>query len=490
MLVLSLGIVQGSLYNRALRDWPKGEEFASEDVSQICNFVLKIKRFEGAEHRNASNAGYLFFLDYNRTLKEMFSQQALPTSDVNFVTKSGTQKPGTKIGSYGDVVAMAGDFFGVRTPANVICNSESDKDHLFHRAFDDMYQASAGNELSKYVVLIKQQFDMEDRAIGVALSSGAKITVQQALACLPESRWDNKIFRDYGLISLLTFNFDHFSNCANSTYQVGHRLAMITAFEAGRRFYEGLGEKVFNLTLLLEQANADLKHAYFMNGFADHYLTDMFSSGHMRTPREAISQYCASSGLASYLLDAGDAGVSAQWMHDEDNRNGLFVENDRGDVFFCLGDDGFFDPRNAGNVDLIRLASQRSRDEVFEAFVSARNRTFPPPSKVLSFVPNFKRFSNKYDLNNTCPLFKSIAENGLMVRSPTTMLRSGAYFATHDLCDKEPCNASYERLIYYFLFGSPFAGSFQVFCPTTSISRTDYTTYDFSHLSVSHGTAG
>jgi hypothetical protein len=70
------------------------------------------------------------------------------------------------------------------------------------------------------------------------------------------------------------------------------------------------------------------------------------------------------------------------------------------------------------------------------------------------------------------------------------MLRSGAYFATHDLCDKEPCNASYERLIYYFLFGSPFAGSFQVFCPTTSISRTDYTTYDFSHLSVSHGTAG
>lgn len=68
-------------------------------------------------------------------------------------------------------------------------------------------------------------------------------------------------------------NVSHFSGggTALTTWQKQHREAILDALEAGKRRDSGA-----------------LAGAYAVNAFADHYLTDSFSSGHIRVPREQV----------------------------------------------------------------------------------------------------------------------------------------------------------------------------------------------------------
>jgi hypothetical protein len=71
-------------------------------------------------------------------------------------------------------------------------------------------------------------------------------------------------------------NISHFSHggTAIPTWQKIHTEAILAALEAGKRGESG-----------------GLAKAYAMNAFGDHFLTDAFSSGHVRVPREQIIQY-------------------------------------------------------------------------------------------------------------------------------------------------------------------------------------------------------
>jgi hypothetical protein len=68
-------------------------------------------------------------------------------------------------------------------------------------------------------------------------------------------------------------NVSHFSGggTALTTWQDLHRQAVVNALEAGEHGDSGA-----------------LARAYAGNAFADHYLTDSFSSGHIRVPREQV----------------------------------------------------------------------------------------------------------------------------------------------------------------------------------------------------------
>jgi hypothetical protein len=68
-------------------------------------------------------------------------------------------------------------------------------------------------------------------------------------------------------------NVSHFSGggTALTTWQKLHRDAILDALEAGKQGDSGA-----------------LAGAYAVNAFADHYLTDSFSSGHIRVPREQV----------------------------------------------------------------------------------------------------------------------------------------------------------------------------------------------------------
>jgi hypothetical protein len=65
---------------------------------------------------------------------------------------------------------------------------------------------------------------------------------------------------------------------------------------------------------------ADLNAAYAMNALADHYLSDMFSTSHLRAPRRALHY--------NYALYTGD--FLTKYMHDEYSALGLNVANQQG----------------------------------------------------------------------------------------------------------------------------------------------------------------
>lgn len=64
-------------------------------------------------------------------------------------------------------------------------------------------------------------------------------------------------------------------NDALFCYKVGHSLACQAAIKAG-------------LSTSSQDRDSLLKTAYFIEATSNHYLTDLFSSGHARTPRRAF----------------------------------------------------------------------------------------------------------------------------------------------------------------------------------------------------------
>lgn len=73
-------------------------------------------------------------------------------------------------------------------------------------------------------------------------------------------------------------------------------------------------------------AGGDLLAGYAMNAFADRFLEDGFSAGHMRTPRRLLHD----------SIEAAD--FCAQFMHGDDNTIGLNVTSPNGDSWTAYGE--------------------------------------------------------------------------------------------------------------------------------------------------------
>jgi len=67
-----------------------------------------------------------------------------------------------------------------------------------------------------------------------------------------------------GYFGLARINWDHFGEYARTAYNAGHSIAIQKA------------------------VGGDLEGAYTLNAFADHFLEDSFSAGHLRTPRKHL----------------------------------------------------------------------------------------------------------------------------------------------------------------------------------------------------------
>lgn len=74
-------------------------------------------------------------------------------------------------------------------------------------------------------------------------------------------------FPSYAGLALI--NWDHFGDDARTAYQTGHLAAL-------------------NHAASDDMSKTNLFEAYSMNAFADHFLQDLFSSGHMRTTRRQL----------------------------------------------------------------------------------------------------------------------------------------------------------------------------------------------------------
>ncbi|CEG57997.1 conserved exported protein of unknown function [Legionella fallonii LLAP-10] len=181
-------------------------------------------------------------------------------------------------------------------------------------------------------------------------------------------------------------NYDHFSPNNIIVYKHGHQVALKQAIKA---------QKTGN--------RSDLELAYAMDAFAAHFLSDRFAAGHLRTPKGELKHKVTPAVLGSLL---------SNYMHNEENKYGLYVHNAQGDRWRVYGDFSYFNPMNEINRQMLLKALQRSADELFEAYNSG---AIPVQSSVLTMVPHAEPFNADDNLDIT-PMFVWDEESKQLLR--------------------------------------------------------------------------
>jgi hypothetical protein len=137
-------------------------------------------------------------------------------------------------------------------------------------------------------------------------------------------------------LALATENVEHFSNVAPGRRNV----------DVWRRMH---------IAAVAEAHAGQTNTAWGMNGMADHYLTDAFAGGHIRTPRDRLT----GSSLGN---------IESKILHDLDNQFGVRVTNARGDTpWIAYGDEHFFAPENVDNRRIAQEAVRLSRQDITDA---------------------------------------------------------------------------------------------------------------------------
>lgn len=239
--------------------------------------------------------------------------------------------------TYGKINWLAGDFFATETPISDGSDPDGAMEN-FKKAFAMLgIREEAKQEAEDLIKHGQAEIDAVEKAVAAGQDPSNTAYKDPSLSGTGTFEWDLR-WRKWGegYIGLATINFDHFGLDARKAYKAGHRVALEAA------------------------SKGDLNMGYAYNAFADHFLEDSFSAGHMRTPRR-------------FLHSGGKAGDKcAQYMHDEDSAIGLNVTNPAGDPWKAYGDKRILDTEDGENQARCKLAIQTSVNEVIEAYNSRR----------------------------------------------------------------------------------------------------------------------
>ncbi|AMQ85453.1 hypothetical protein [Pseudomonas glycinae] len=339
-------------------------------VATLPAHALKGKpqlRFEGAEHAAIGDNTLLRFVENTAPVLA----QNVPLHLPNGLALT-----------YGQVLALGGDFYGVvDRPINEGA-SAADRLQRFTAAFDTLAALPASKAEATQILAIMQK---EIDAVKQAIKDGRQPhEAYDALGDTLSEEW-NKITGGGSFVSALfplgrylklaANNADHFGEWARQAYIAGHTVALQTAAAAHAT-----------------QDELQLERAYAMNAFADHYLTDLFSSGHLRVPRKAMAAAVTPSDLGSLIT---------RFMHDEDSKFGLKVRNGHGEQWRAFGDKRYFDATDADNRNQVNRAVQDSADEVYAAYSTGN---VPTTFNALQRVPDLTAVLDP--ANNFSPLFR------------------------------------------------------------------------------------
>ncbi|RYZ60065.1 MAG: hypothetical protein EOP07_01995 [Proteobacteria bacterium] len=243
--------------------------------------------------------------------------------------------------SYGELVAFAGDFYG--TPEEM----DNDKDNASFWTF--LFQ--------KDIKATKKLFADEAEDIKKQIETGKAIDDNGNTVYRDNNTWFTYNF-GYQYVELATNNVDHFGWHNMKKYVAEHDKALEFAVRA---YQESDGRKKEEL----------LRKALFTNAFADHFLTDGFASGHVRTPRAEAIRWATQKGLNKEAI-----GALAKVIHDNDhtleNHGGLKVINSKGNAWKTRADGELFvipeADKNPVYVALPTEAVRISIEEVLEAY--------------------------------------------------------------------------------------------------------------------------
>lgn len=269
--------------------------------------------------------------------------------------------------TYGQINGLAGDFYGTVNPISDGA-TEGDRSRRFMEAYNTL--ADPSSRQPKEAEDILAVLEAEVKAVNDALSehkdpSTIYPTLPDATIKFESLTYSRpKNIPDY--VRLARINWDHFGHDARTAYNAGHLEALKVAIDG------------------------DLSHAYTLNAFADHFLEDSFSAGHLRTPRRRLHKDD----------DPGFADLCAKYMHDEDNAIGLSVTNSRGDKWTCYGDKRGLDEVNSKNMEYCIEAVQESANEIYEAY---KSKALPETYKAWTIAPSLESAESPQEL---APLFK------------------------------------------------------------------------------------
>jgi hypothetical protein len=334
-------------------------------------------QFESGEHTAIGDGAFLFF--YNGDPGTRAGSNPLPLPNGLRLT-------------YGQIVALGGDFYGIPdAPISDGSSLYSRKDR-FTNAFNTLATDTASVAESAKILDV-MQVEIDD--VNAALFDGTPASaIYATLGDSLSEKWNvitgggspiSPLFPPGRYLNLAAKNWDHFGQYAVLAYQAGHAVALDQAVVAHT-----------------SQQQSDLELAYAMSAFADHFLSDLFSSGHLRTPRKELYNATTIGATGSLL---------SRYMHNEDSRCGLNVSNQRGEVWRAYGDDRYFDTVNNENKIRVNQAVQVSVDEIFNTFLTGVLLTDPTLYLALTCIPNLQEVQD-YTNNpqgNTSPLFISDA---------------------------------------------------------------------------------
>ena len=293
--------------------------------------------------------------------------------------------------SYGSILAL-GDFYGTVNLPISLGKSQKAREGRFLRAFNALAtQAFAQSEVPAILQVMSDEKMVIEEGIRHNESEQfifEKIGFQfeRRYSCITGGSCSDKTWLLYPgrYIKLAGDNFDHFGEQAITAYKTGHQLAINLAIQAFQ-------------TQDLQQ----LEIAYAMNAFASHFLSDRFSSGHIRTPRMKLSQKVPSSVVS---------GLLAGLMHNEDNYYGLHVGNLRGEEWVAYGDKSyFFNKSSVGNQKQFE-ALQSSVDDIYFAYQYG----YASPDVVIDALIPYQNASLGY--LDTSPLFYWDGRSNILMR--------------------------------------------------------------------------
>jgi len=284
-----------------------------------------------------------------------------------FFDGPGSLNHGANYYTFGEVLALAGDFIGV--PEHPISDS-SNRSQQFGDNYNQLcFLASNDKEqVASILKWIHKEIEMLNLAtdpskvyeeIGDSFSlRWNEITGGSTIPCIITSGEIPNPLKLGRYLQLASMNWDHFGFRGELCYKEGHAHAMLEA----RRAQNAPPHDQERM----------LQVAYSMDAFSCHYLTDMFSSGHMRTPRKELYDLCG-----SFF-----GGFLARAMHDQDSKIGLNVHNAVGAKWTAYGDGQFLMKDNSDNMTQAQKAVQASADEIWTAFST-------PPSPILFNALNY-----------------------------------------------------------------------------------------------------
>ncbi len=291
------------------------------------------KRFEGPEHVFLGQQVSLPFPSGARLGKDLDARRS--SGGVTF--------------SYGMLLALSGDFFGAESPEAIVCTGPTRAEQI-QRAeaiFNQWYLSTSSTAL-EFSDLVSAECRVVQSfvAAGFTSLSGYKYI---------QEKYNWRELYETGFA--LNNNWDHFSrvNVSPDEFLQCNKIAY-TAFNLLAQQYAcGASSASHACSELRNEQN--LKLAYAALAFGHHFLTDAFSGGHTRVPRNQNAYKCHSVV----------AGMMINSQHNEDNYNGIWANID-GQKVQLFGDASLL--LNPDEEHMIESAMKSGISEVSKAFQS------------------------------------------------------------------------------------------------------------------------